>query len=698
MSSELARAASPAPRPPWSPWRCVVLLLSAALLGHPSVHAQEPKIVAHRGASQDAPENTLPAFELAWQQGADAIEGDFHLTKDGHVVCIHDEETGRVAEANLVVHRATLEELRRLDVGLHRGEAFKGTTIPTIAEVLAGVPPQKAIYIEVKCGPEIITPLLRDLEASGLAPGQIKVMSFRKDVIAAIKAAAPQYEAVWLSNFQRDESGGTKPSLESVLATLRETGADALGAADRIPESFVEAIEKQGFPWHVWTVNDPATARRMKAWGARSIITDAPRVIRNALGGPGAGREAAVAPRDPAPGDRAPFVGPMLGAVDHRSARIWFRTGAGESVTLVVRDGRGREIFEQQQTANSDNDFCVVWTIDELAADTPYRYAIKSGAGGETFAEAEFRTAPPPDAPSKTVMAFGSCASNEFPAVWERMAQEGADVVFLIGDTPYIDSSDLAVNRRKHREFLAQPGLRDLMRSRPVLGTWDDHDFGGNDTDGTNVDRDTIRRVFMEYRAHQSFGEKDEGIYTSFRRGPVEVFLIDARYFSQTEPSPVDPSKPTLLGRRQWEWLKNSLAASTATFKVLVTGLVWHDKPNQEKDDWENYAHEREALFRFIGERKIPGVVLVSGDVHVSLLLEHPTEKTAGYPIFELVSSPLNATVHGNLVPASDGRLKWSAVEPNVFLRLEADSTGGQPLLKASWVRMDGRLLHERQW
>ena len=76
-------------------------------------------IVAHRGASRDAPENTIPAFKLAWEQGADAIEGDFHLTKDGNIVCIHDGNTENVSNTNLVVRESTLAELRKLDVGAH---------------------------------------------------------------------------------------------------------------------------------------------------------------------------------------------------------------------------------------------------------------------------------------------------------------------------------------------------------------------------------------------------------------------------------------------------------------------------------------------------------------------------------------------------------------------------------------------------
>jgi len=388
-------------------------------------------------------------------------------------------------------------------------------------------------------------------------------------------------------------------------------------------------------------------------------------------------------------------TGPMVGAVDHASARIWVRPAAAGDVTLVVTTADGKPVFEKTWAAKPDHDLCVTWTVEKLSPDTAYRYAIRAAGAAEPLAEAGFRTAPEPGRPARAVLAFGSCASEKFPGVWRRMADEGVDAVLLCGDTPYIDTSDLAKNRERHRAFLAQDGLRELVRTRPTLGTWDDHDFGANDSDGTKVDRETIRRVFTEYRALASFGEQGEGIYTTFRRGPVEVFLIDARYFSRTEPSPVDPKKPTLLGRRQWDWLRRSLADSTAPFKVLATGMVWHDKPNKEKDDWETYAYERDALFRSIGEQKIPGVVLLGGDVHVGLLLEHPTTKTAGYPIFEYVSSPLHDRVLEKLIPRDDPRLKWSTAEPNIFLRMEADSTREVPRLTSAWIRMDGTRLHE---
>lgn len=391
-------------------------------------------------------------------------------------------------------------------------------------------------------------------------------------------------------------------------------------------------------------------------------------------------------------------TGPMIGHVGERSAHIWLRPAGAAEVTLTVRDPAGKVVFEEQKAALAERDFCIAWKVGELTPATGYSYSFSWQAGGDAAAPAgpwPFRTAPPADLPGRASLAFGSCASEKFPAVWERMAIEGAEAIFLCGDTPYIDTSDLAKNRQRHREFLAQRGLAELIRTRPTVGTWDDHDFGGNDSDGTKVDRETIRKVFTEYRAHEAFGEEGEGIYTTFRRGPVEVFLIDARYFSQTGPSPVDAAKKTLLGSRQWEWLKAKLLASTAPFKILVTGMVWHDKPNKEKDDWQTYAHEREALFDFLAEHKIEGVVLLGGDVHVSLLLEHLPAERLGYPLFEYVVSPLHDSVIPSLVPTKDKRLRWSSVEPNVFLRTVADTTGERPTLTSTWIKMDGRRLHE---
>ena len=100
-------------------------------------------IVAHRGSSHEAPENTLPAFELAWEQGADAVEGDFLLTGDGKIVCFHDKDTKRLTGKKLEVAKTSFADLQKLDVGKWKDEKFRGTRMPLISDVFATIPPRK---------------------------------------------------------------------------------------------------------------------------------------------------------------------------------------------------------------------------------------------------------------------------------------------------------------------------------------------------------------------------------------------------------------------------------------------------------------------------------------------------------------------------------------------------------------------------
>ena len=241
-------------------------------------------IVAHRGASRQAPQNTLPAFKLAWESGADAIEGDFHLTGDGHIVCVHDDNMKRVSDKDLVIKESTLDELRGLDVGAYHDKHYRGTVIPTIAEVFSTIPDSKKIYIEIKCGTEIIPRLLEEIEKSGLKQEQIVVISFNTKVIQAFKVEAPRFKAFWLSVFEKDTSGKITPSIETVLDTLKQTKADGFSShKDIISEQFIRRVMENGYEYHVWTVDDLKTARLFKNWGARSITTNVPDYMKKNL-------------------------------------------------------------------------------------------------------------------------------------------------------------------------------------------------------------------------------------------------------------------------------------------------------------------------------------------------------------------------------------------------------------------------------
>ena len=243
----------------------------------------KPLIVAHRGASFDAPENTLPAFELAWKQAADAIEGDFLLTKDNRIVCIHDGSTKRLADRNLAVRGSTLKELRELDVGSWKHEKYKGTKIPTIAEVFATIPDGKKIFVEVKCGKEIIPYLVKEIGKSKLKTEQVVLICFKQEVVKAFKKALPDNKAFWLSSFKKDKEGAWKPTLETVLQTLKDTNSDGLDANKNVPGEIARKIMKEGYEWHAWTVNDVATAKKLKNLGIHSITTDRPELIKSSL-------------------------------------------------------------------------------------------------------------------------------------------------------------------------------------------------------------------------------------------------------------------------------------------------------------------------------------------------------------------------------------------------------------------------------
>jgi glycerophosphoryl diester phosphodiesterase len=246
------------------------------------MNAAEPLIVAHRGASFDAPENTLPAFELAWKRGADAVEGDFLLSKDGHIVCVHDKKTKKVADQNLEVVTSTLKELQALDVGSRKDEKFRGTRIPTLPEVFATVPKGKKIFVEVKCGPEIIPALAREIDRSGLTHDQVVLICFNGEVIRKFKKVKPKHKAYWLCSI-RKKKGVLTPDLKTIMDTLKSTGADGLDSHFSIPEEFSQAVLDGGYEWHTWTVNDPGMAKQLVQRGVHSITTDRPGFLRDAL-------------------------------------------------------------------------------------------------------------------------------------------------------------------------------------------------------------------------------------------------------------------------------------------------------------------------------------------------------------------------------------------------------------------------------
>lgn len=242
------------------------------------------EIVAHRGFSARAPENTVAAFNLAWEHGTDACELDLHLTADGEIVAIHDKDTRRTTGAAKVVKESSLAELRALDAGSWKAARYAGERIPTLAECLATLPEgRKRFFLEIKCGPEVVPVLARQLEAWQPRAAQLCIIAFDREVARESKKAMPWMKVYRLSS---EVTKDKKPV--DLAALIADTVADGLDGLDlglkwKWDESMAREIRAAGLELYVWTVNQPEDARRLAALGVDGITTDDPVMLRAAL-------------------------------------------------------------------------------------------------------------------------------------------------------------------------------------------------------------------------------------------------------------------------------------------------------------------------------------------------------------------------------------------------------------------------------
>jgi glycerophosphoryl diester phosphodiesterase len=261
---------------PWS-------LLMASLIVLPAAAVE---IIAHRGSSHDAPENTLASIQLGWEQANDGVEIDIHLTKDGEIVAIHDFDTKRTAGRDKPVVEQTLAELRELDAGAWKDPKFAGERIPTLDEILATVPEGKRIFIEIKVGPEIVPTMVESIQRSGKKPEQLVVIAFRYDTLRASKEQLPELEHYYLAGYRQDRQTGEFPRIDDVIAQALEANFEGINLDYRWPidREFVEKVNGKGLKLYVWTVNDPDVAARMRDVGVDGITTDRPLLLQEHLG------------------------------------------------------------------------------------------------------------------------------------------------------------------------------------------------------------------------------------------------------------------------------------------------------------------------------------------------------------------------------------------------------------------------------
>jgi glycerophosphoryl diester phosphodiesterase len=284
-----------APRPSLEPgtlmmakWVALSLLMLPAPFIAASASSQQVELIAHRGESADAPENTLAAVQLAWDRGVAGVEIDVHLTSDDRLAVIHDADTRRTTGVSRVVRESTLAELSGLDAGSWKAAAWANEPIPTLEDVLETVPENGRLYIEVKVGAEAIPALARAIELRAKRADQLVIISFQADAVAEAKRRLPHIEAYYLASFKQDSiSGDWTPGLDELLRTANEIDADGLDLSVNGPvdADFVRRVKGVGLDFYVWTVDDPEVARRMIAAGVDGITTNRAAALERELAG-----------------------------------------------------------------------------------------------------------------------------------------------------------------------------------------------------------------------------------------------------------------------------------------------------------------------------------------------------------------------------------------------------------------------------
>jgi glycerophosphoryl diester phosphodiesterase len=259
------------------------------------------QVVAHRGASEDAPEHTLAAYKKAIEDGADALECDVRLTADGHLVCVHDRRVNRTSNGRGAVSALELADLAALDFGSwKRGQEEPDwetrpedpadtsvLTLERLLELVADAGRRVELAIETKhptrWAGQVEERLLHLLKRFGLdAPAapeesQVRVMSFSARSLHRVRAAAPTLPTVYLMQF--------------VSPRLRDgrlpAGVRIAGPSIRIVRShpaYVERLKRAGHQVHVWTVNEPEDVELCVRLGVDAIITNRPRAVAGLLG------------------------------------------------------------------------------------------------------------------------------------------------------------------------------------------------------------------------------------------------------------------------------------------------------------------------------------------------------------------------------------------------------------------------------
>lgn len=385
-------------------------------------------------------------------------------------------------------------------------------------------------------------------------------------------------------------------------------------------------------------------------------------------------------------------AGPMLGYVEHREAAIWIEVD--EKVNKVgikywVKNNATNKNTLMYKGALNNKYNPITFILPELLMNTSYQYQFEMDGKEVSPAKIyEFKTKdlwewrkPAPD----FKFLYGSCVYlndstydrpgkpyGQNPAMLEKMADAEADFTIWGGDNLYLREADFSsasgIAYRYSHDRAAKAYQR-VLSVRPNYATWDDHDYGPNDSNHSFDLKQVTYNCYKNYFPQKTYGNNGiDGIYQTFKYSDAQFFMMDDRFYRSANEIPgiingkANQDK-SYYGKQQMDWLKSALISSNAVFKFIVNGGQVLNTI-ADKECLRSYDAEFNDLMNYITTNKINGVIFLSGDRHFSEM--HKISTPGFYDLYDFTCSPIASGVYA--VDKSKEFVNPTRVEGSLFI------------------------------
>jgi alkaline phosphatase D len=356
-------------------------------------------------------------------------------------------------------------------------------------------------------------------------------------------------------------------------------------------------------------------------------------------------------------------AGPMAGARAFRSAKLWLMADSAAEARIEYWNANdpAKKLLSPSVKLNESEQFVGQFEIGALEPGQKYEYRVLLDGKPSKLAPQSFATQElwqwRKDAPDFRA-AIGSCTYVNEPVydrpgrayggeyqVFGNIAKLKPDMMLWLGDNVYLrevdeDSSWGMAHRWRHTRVL--PEMQPLLRTAHHYATWDDHDYGPNDSNASYVHKEEALKLFKRYWPNPNYGTPEmPGVTTQFQFNDAEFFVLDNRWYRDSDrdrgSATADKSQ---FGKQQIKWLKNALAASTSPWKFIVGGSQFLNE-GARSEGWHNFPEERKEFLDWLEKSRINGVMFLSGDRHFSAI--YKVDRAGSYPLHDLTCSPMTA-------------------------------------------------------